>query len=252
MDDETLEVPLPEGTMPDQESVTTQEIRIPSDPFPDVKLVSPVKVDLPPVHLLGDPIMTMEAPRADETPLYDQIHGPRKKRPAPRMRRRMKTGDKVLAGMGAASIVGITIVYGMVAYGWGGGSMPEEAAPESSTIQVTTPSETPMDSPTPRHTPSPERKKTSAPAAAPETYLPEPEYSVIVVVAPEPTPTPTKTSEAPSAPETTSRAPEPTETSESPSASASSSPPASPSPSQSSPSASVSTTEESSEEPENG
>lgn len=224
-DDETQEVPLPEGTIPDQESVTTQEIPVAREPFPEIQLVSPVKVELPPLHLMNDPIMTMDAPVADDTCLYDQLNPPAQTPLPKRPRRRMQAGDKFLAGMGVAALVMGAGVYGMVVEGWGAGEVPSEAKPEHSV--TTTVSDEPTVLPTSR--PQPTHEESRAPVrivSAPTSYSPAPEHTITVV-----SPTPSEVTSAPETPEGTSEAPEPSPVHTEPST-----PPPSPEPTQESPS----------------
>ena len=228
-EDETQEVPLPEGTIPDQESVTTQEIPLAKDAFPKIQLVSPVKVDLPPVHLLNDPIMTMDAPVADDTPLYDQLN-PRVQPPAPaRERRRMRMGDKVLVGMGVLAVGMTVMLYGMVVYGWGSGPVPRnEAKPRHTAVTTERPvapdvlptlgpptSRPPVEEvkaavapSTHRAEPSPTR--TAAPS--PMKTVSAPETPVETTSAPEPSPRPTRASTPPPSPTQTEESPTPTPT----------------------------------------
>lgn len=229
--DQTLEVPLPEGTRPDPDTVVTQEI-----PRVAETLVMPREtflVSTLPTHLLGDPILTMDAPRPDETPLYDQLN-PRSHRAPKRPRRRMRMADKVLVGMSAAAIAGITVIYGMVAYGWGAGPEPVEAQPRPSrTVVLSAPTEPPAVYPTSRHIQRPRPQQPVVAVVAPTRFTPLPVRSVT------PTPTPTRTTEAPGAPETSSSAPEPTQTSASPSEAPSATPTASQSTTPASPSISL-------------
>lgn len=229
-DEPTIEVPLPEGTRPNPDGVVTQEIPVVAETpkMPGAPRETFVVQTLP-RHLLGDPILTMDEPRADDTPLYDQINGPRPSGPKPRKRRPMQTGDKVLAGMGVASVAGVAFIYGMVTYGWGAGAMPEdEAAPKPArTVQSSPAPQEPSESPSPRRSATPEREEAVV-VVAPEVYSPEPERSVVVIASPTVTePEPTPTSEEPSASETPSEEPEPTRTSASPSEPPSASPSAS-------------------------
>jgi len=229
MDEETIEVPLPEGTRPDPDTVVTQEIPIPGLPRDTQTLV----VEMPPTHLLGDPIFTMGPPQADETPLYDQLNGPPPPRKKPRSRRRLQTADKFLIVMGAVAVAGASVVYGMVVYGWGSGSLPDEEAAhqEHRIVQTpspvqTTPTTTP--SPTPRQKASEEPRETIV-VVAPTHRSVRPSWTPratrTAIVRPSPTtsspePTRTHTSE-----------PAPTRTSPAPSVSPTVSPSASPSPS---------------------
>lgn len=188
-----------------------------------------------PMHLLGDPILTMDAPQADDTPLYDQLN-PRPRQAKRRPRRKLMMADKVLIGMSAVAIAGITVVYGMVAYGWGTGPLPtDEVVTPHHTVQVSTPSEAPMVRPTSRHTRPPVLEKTVVAVVAPTHYRPRPTHRVTLA----PLPTPVRTTEAPSAPETTSAAPTPTQTSPSPSETPSETPTASQSTTPASPSVSL-------------
>lgn len=216
-DDETQEVPLPPGTIPDQESVITQEIPV-RDVFPEIRLVSPVKVELPPLHLRNDPIMTMDAPVADDTCLYDQLNPPAQTPLPKRPRRRMQTADRFLLCMGAAAFGLGTVAYGMVVHGWGAGPIPggDEAQERPRVIRT----DEPAVLPTTDYSPEPE--KVVKVVGDPTSWSPEPEESVVVV---SPTPTPT---EAPSVLETaeeTTEAPEPSPTPTKPST-----PPPSPTP----------------------
>lgn len=244
MDDETIEVPLPEGTKPDPDTVTTQELPV-VEPFPEVKIVSPVKVTLLPMHLRNDPILTMDAPKADTTPLFDQLYGPPERRTEhKRPRRQMPTGDKVLVGMAVAAVVMGGGVYGMVVYGWGAGDVPE-AKPAVTHRAVPT-----VEAAEPDHSESPTHH--ARPTSSPTHYVPEPEHSIVVVAAPEthspsvtpeettaapePSPTPAKPSTPPPSPTTAppSPTPAPTET-RSPSPTLSITLPASPTNTQESP-----------------
>ncbi len=201
-DDVTQEVPLPEGTIPDQKNVVTQEIPVPREPFPQIQLVSPVKVELPPLHLINDPIMTMDAPVADDTVLYDQLNPPASM-PAPeRERRRMKTGDKVLLCMGVAVIGFGTVAYGMAVYGWGAGPMPADEAVKPTRVVSTAPTVLPTTGPQATHRP-PAVKPVKV-MSDPTHYSPTPERTITVV-----SPTPEETTSAPVAPVETFRAPEP-------------------------------------------
>jgi hypothetical protein len=225
-DENTIKVPLPEGTRPNPDTVVTQEIPVVAEtlPMPSVERETFV-VKTPPTHLLGDPILTMDAPKADDTPLYDQINGPRPKRLRARPRRRMKTGDRVLLGMGVMAAAGVTFVYGLVVYGWGSGPVPEEAGPTPHrTVQVSTSAEEPSRPPTVRHTPHPRRTKAVVVVVAPTSFRPAPTRVRVGVSSPTPSPTPTRATEAPSAPQTSSKAPEPTKTTESPTEAPSASP----------------------------
>lgn len=227
----TIEVPLPEGTRPNPDNVVTQEIPVVAETveLPEVPRKTYV-VQTVPVHLLGDPILAMDdQPKKSPESVFELIQDqtetmvPPMPRPTRRPRRKIQTGDKVLAGMGAMAMVGVTVVYGMVAYGWGGGGMPGEAAPEPHrTIQISTPAETPSSSssPTPRRSPSPPEEGTApvVPVVAPKTHMPKPVKTF------RPSPTPEKVSKSPSAPVTASGAPEPAQPSATPSASLSSSP----------------------------
>ncbi len=226
MNEDTQEVPLPEGVARNPDATVTQELPV-ADPFPEVKLVSPVRVVLPqtrsvrvetvPVHLLGDPILTAPAPVADDTPLYDQIHGKPQRRAPKAPPRRMATGDKVLIGMGAAALVMGTGVYGMVVHGWGGGEPQADAKPSSAPVRVVeSPEEPESPSPSPEATRrAPEPVKA---VMAPETYAPVPERSIVVV-----SPTPTVEETEPE------EQPEPTRTSAPPRPSHTPAPPPSPS-----------------------
>lgn len=227
MNDDTAEVPLPEGTRPDPENTITQEIPV-LDPFPDVRLVSPVRVTIPsrsvhvktlPPHLLGDPILTMAEPVADETSLYDQTH-PLAPTPVPKhARRRMQTGDKFLACLTVTAIGMGTVTYGMIVYGWGAGPLPEpEARPTAHPAVV---EEEPEVLPTTGE--ATRRPRPVRVVSEPTDYAPTQVASVTVVKSWMAPPT-----EAPSAPETpveTSEAPEPSPTHTEPST-----PPQSPEP----------------------
>lgn len=221
-EDETQEVPLPPGTIPDQENVITQEIPAFREPFPEVKIISPVRVELPPLHLMNDPIMTMDAPVPDNTPLYDQLNPPAPKPLPKRPRRRMHTGDKFLVGMAVAAVGLGTGVYGMVFLGWGASPAPQaEEKPEPSVIAETTESPEPTVLPTTREKQVPKAPESKAPVrvvADPTTYSPKPEESIVVVESPDP-------SSAPETPVETTEAPEP-----SPSPTKPSTPPPSPTP----------------------
>lgn len=233
MNEDTQEVPLPEGVERNPDATVTQELPV-VEPFPEIRLVTPVRVVLPsqaetvrvetlPPHLLGDPILTAPAPVADKTPLYDQIHGtPERRKPAP-PRRRMPVGDKVLIGMGAAALVMGAGVYGMVVEGWGAGDTPEKSAsaPQKPVPVTSEPEEPEATTSAPRAARIPEKAPVKA-VAAPETYTPTPEQSIVVVsptpteeeTAEEPEPTISETSRPspPPAPTPTETEPTPTET----------------------------------------
>lgn len=227
-EDKTVEVPLPEGTIPDQESVITQEIPVAREPFPEIQLVSPVKVELPPLHLINDPIMTMDAPVADNTPLYDQLNPPPLPPLPPRPRRRMKAGDKFLVAVTVGAVGMGTMAYGMVFLGWGAGPVPDEdeAKPHVSVVTTDEPTVLPTTGVPTHRAPSKPPVKV---VADPTTYSPTPEASVVVITptpeassasetpvetseAPEPSPTPTKPSTPPPSPTPTPSSPTPTPT----------------------------------------
>lgn len=248
MNEDTQEVPLPEGVARNPDATVTQEIPVP-EPFPDVRLVTPVRVVLPsqeetvrvetvPAHLLGDPILTAPAPVPDSTPLYDQIHGRcERKKPAPPPRR-MPTGDRLLVCMGVTALAMSVAVYGFTFEEWGAqpqatekpSSAPVRIAPEPSGTEEP---ETPSKAPERRQKPVQEAVKV---VMAPETYAPEPEQSIVIVpaspaeeetttvVAPEPTTSATSRPSPPPAPSPTVTSPSPTPTSPSPSASQSTMP----------------------------
>jgi hypothetical protein len=215
---DTVETPLPPGTIPDQQNVITQEIPAAKMPFPEIQLVSPVRVELPPLHLINDPIMTMDAPVADDTALYDQLNPPVAQTPLPRReRRRMKSGDKFLLCMGVGVIGLGTVAYGMAVYGWGAGPMPADEAVKPAHVVSAAPTVLPTTGPV-----EPYQAPAKAPVSVvdPTHYSPAPEHTITVV-----SPTPEKTTSAPVAPVETSRSPEPSPTHESPST-----PPPSPTP----------------------
>jgi hypothetical protein len=227
VNDDTIEVPLPEGTHPDPESVITQEIPV-LDPFPDVRLVSPVRVDIPsrsvrvqtlPPRLLGDPILTMAEPVADETSLYDQVHPPAPE-PAPKhARRQMRTGDKFLLCLTVAAVGMGTVTYGMIVYGWGAGPVPEPEARPTHRAVITEEEPTVLPT-TGESTRRPQVRVVSEPTAYDPTNV-----ASVTVVDPRMTPPPVEAPSAPVAPVRTSEAPEP-----SPTPTESSTPPPSPSP----------------------
>lgn len=200
---DTVETPLPPGTIPDQQNVITQEIPAVKEPFPEIQLVSPVRVELPPLHLINDPIMTMDAPVADDTTLYDQLNPPVAQTPLPsRERRRMKTGDKFLLCMGVGVIGLSTVAYGMAVYGWGAGPMPADEAVKPAQVVSTSPTVLPTTGPV-----EPYRAPAKAPVhvvSDPTHYSPVPEHTVTVV-----SPTPEESTSIPVAPVETSSAPEP-------------------------------------------
>lgn len=244
-EDETQEVPLPPGTIPDQESVITQEVPVLREPFPEVKIVSPVKVELPPLHLRDEPIMTMDAPVPDDTPLYDQLNPPALKPLPKRPRRRMHAGDKFLAGMAVAALGMSVGVYGIAFEGWGADRRPqaEEKPPAPVTIEPTPEEPEPtMALPTTRQRPTPSPEPTRAEVRVvsdPSSYSPEPEESIVVVKSPEPTSapeTPVETSEAPEP------SPEPTKPSTPPPSPTPTTPSPTPTPTESSAPPSLSTT----------
>ena len=199
---DTVETPLPPGTIPDQENVITQEIPTAKEPFPEIQLVSPVRVELPPLHLINDPIMTMGAPVADDTALYDQLNPPAPTPPPRRERRRMKTGDRFLLCMGVAVIGMGTVAYGMVVYGWGAGPGPADEAVAPAHTASTSPTTLPTTGPVELY-----KAPAKAPVhvvADPTHYSPTPTRSITVV-----SPAPQASTSAPQAPVETSRAPEP-------------------------------------------
>lgn len=212
MNEDTKEVPLPDGVERNPDATTTQELPV-VEPFPEVRLITPVKVVIPgtrsvkvetlPPHLLGDPILTMDAPVADNTPLYDQIHGA-PDRPAPALpRRKVPMGDRFLIGMGAVALVMSVGVYGMVFHGWGAGPRPEKAVSATRTAQITTeePEEVGTATSAPRPVRSPEKDVVQV--VAPETRKPVHRHSVVAVTlsaAPSSKPDPTPVTERPTAP----------------------------------------------------
>lgn len=215
---DTVETPLPPGTIPDQQNVITQEIPAAKEPFPEIQLVSPVKVELPPLHLINDPIMTMDAPVADDTPLYDQINPPAQPPSPRRERRRMKSGDKFLLFMGVGVIGMGTVAYGMAVYGWGAGPVPADEAVKPAHVVSTAPTVLPTTGPQATH-----RAPVEEPVrvvSAPTHYSPVPERTITVV-----SPTPEVSTSAPQAPVESSSAPEPSPTHPRPST-----PPPSPTP----------------------
>jgi hypothetical protein len=199
MDDDTIRVPLPPGVRLNPNLVITQEI-------PIVERT----LELPPFHLLGDPILRMDAPRPDLTPLFDQIYGPPERLPRP-VKRRMHTADKVLAGMGLAALASILFVYGMVTQGWGVGEIPDDpsalpgAYPTATTGYPVSILPEPLRS---RQSPA-QSRQTPIVVHTPHTHRPAPTRSVVVVTLPEPKPTPTPTAVPSPSPTPT---PTPTET----------------------------------------
>lgn len=236
MDDETIEIPLP------QDAIETQEIPRVAETLelPEVRETYVVKTV--PAHLLGDPILKMDdQPLSTADSVFELVREqtermvPPPPKPKPVRRHKMRTADKFLLGMGATAAVSVTFIYGMVAYGWGAGPRSGETAPKPHhTYRFPQPVETPYQRPTPSRRPSPTRTLPVEIVVAPRTHHPAPTRSVIVVHSP--TPTPSRTSEAPSAPQTPSKTPEPTKTSQSPTESPSAFPTASESPSPASPS----------------
>lgn len=233
MNDDTLEVPLPPGTKPNPDGISTQELPLVCDTSQLVTIEDTaitrlpgesIRLEIVPPHLLGEPILTMDAPVADETPLYDQLN-PREPKAPPRERRRMPMGDRFLIGMGVAAAGAGVVVYGMVVYGWGDSSHFPEAAP-SPVVSTTTSAPRPDIEPTVKATERPKAAETvQAAQADPTHYAPEPTRSITVVeapsasetpvettVAPEPSPTPTRPSTPPPSPTTTAPSPTPTPT----------------------------------------
>lgn len=214
MDNETtIKMPLPHGTIPNQDLVVTQEIPVLKTPFPKVQLPVPVRVPLP-WHLHVDPIIGMPAPVWDDTPLFDQIYGPPQvPAPKPVRKRRYKlvVADYFLIGMGTLALAGAVGIYGFITWGWGAGEPTRR--PETTKVYVAPlePSEMPEVTVTPlrTHRPSqglvkpPEKRVAVAPVVAPTSARPKPTPKRTVTVAkpsaktPKPKPTPT-TSASPS------------------------------------------------------
>lgn len=219
MDDETIEVPLPRGTLPNQESITTQPLPVLGDTVRIPRIERTLIISTLPVRLLGDPILTMAAPVADETPLYDQLNGRQSRPPVEKPRRRMPMGDRFLVGLGVAVVVSGGGMYGMVTYGWGAGPIPHENA--ATAALVPSPGPLPAQVPIlPTVSPMPSRRPVESPravpVAAPHTYSPAPSQSIVVIASPspsktpEPSPTPSHTpapSTTPPASPTPSRSP---------------------------------------------
>lgn len=240
MDDDTLTIPLPPGTRPDPDTVTTQEIPVVTQelplnrvPFPEVRPTVPVKVAVP-WKYVNDPIMTMPAPQWDTTPVFDRIYGPpvRREPVVRRPRRKIPTGDKVLIGMAVAVVLSGVTICGMVSQGWGVEPLPERERMSAPLVPSQSPEETqepvspPRRSQGPVAPPKPPEKV--LPVHTPErTVEPVPTRSIVVVPAPTPEdtpepeetpdPAPTRTTEAPEAPPTSvpaSPSPSPTPSTE--------------------------------------
>jgi hypothetical protein len=192
MDDKTLELPV----VPDPDTVATQEIRV------------------VPEHLVGDPILTMDAPRLRFFSLFDYYYGDRPVfvPPPPRQvhHRVPKTHDRVLIGL-AATLAALTVLtYVEVASGWHSGASrmqpPVVASSPLAVPSVLPGTSVPVPSPEPARTAQVLADVQTSPSRIPAAVRPRrtvvvpvtPSVPPPVTVSPMPSPSPSPSPTAPS------------------------------------------------------